>query len=176
MTWVLRHIDRLLGPADAGGVDGATGVDADAVRAAALFHDIVYDPRSATNELDSGALAAAALTEAGWDAARVHTVRRWIDATAHHRIDPAQPDDLGRRVLFDADLAVLGAEPAAYQAYANGVRVEYAHVDDDTWRTGRAEVLRHFLERDAIYLTAPMHRERERRARANLSAELAGLR
>lgn len=175
VTWVLRHVDRLLGPVELGGVEGAAAVDSDAARAAALFHDVVYDPRSTTNEHDSAALAAAALREAGWPEARVATVHRWIEATAHQAA-AASLHDLGQRVLLDADLAVLGAEPAAYQAYATGVRAEYAHLDDGAWRVGRAAVLRHFLDRDVIYLTEPMRRERERRARANLAAELAGLR
>jgi predicted metal-dependent HD superfamily phosphohydrolase len=54
------------------------------------------------------------------------------------------------------------------------VRAEYAHVDDATWRTRRATVLRAFLERAAIYRTEPMRRQ-EHRARANLAAELSSL-
>jgi predicted metal-dependent HD superfamily phosphohydrolase len=77
-------------------------------------------------------------------------------------------------VVLDADLAILAAEPSRYQAYATGVRAEYAHVDDASWRTGRTRVLRAFLERPAIYLTAPMQRQ-EHRARANLAAELSSL-
>ena len=76
--------------------------------------------------------------------------------------------------MLDADLAVLAAEPSRYQAYARGVRAEYTHVDDAAWRTGRAAVLRAFLDRPAIYRTAPM-RNQEHRARANLAAELSGL-
>ena len=40
--------------------------------------------------------------------------------------------------MVDADLAVLGSEPAAYQAYVTGVRAEYGQLDDEQWRTGRA--------------------------------------
>ena len=40
-----------------------------------------------------------------------------------------------------ADLAVLGADVAGYDAYVTGVRQEYRHVDDATWREGRAAVL-----------------------------------
>jgi predicted metal-dependent HD superfamily phosphohydrolase len=78
-------------------------------------------------------------------------------------------------MLADADLAVLGAEPAVYQAYVVGVRAEYGHLDDATWRTGRSAVLGSFLERDVIYLT-PAMRPHEPRARANLAAERASLR
>jgi membrane glycosyltransferase len=78
-------------------------------------------------------------------------------------------------IVLDADLAILGADPAEYQAYVNGVRAEYAHVDAAGWRTGRAAVLRHFLGLTAIYRTPTMRVARERRAQANLTAELAAL-
>jgi predicted metal-dependent HD superfamily phosphohydrolase len=165
VMWVCRHVDRLLAEHQ---VD-----DPDAVRLAALFHDAVYDPRSATNETASAHLAAARLGEIGWTDDRRALVARLIELTAGHEVDPA---DVAGAVLLDADLAILGADPGDYQHYVNGVRTEYAHVDDEGWRTGRAQVLQHFLAREAIYLTATMHADREQRARANLTAELTGLR
>jgi predicted metal-dependent HD superfamily phosphohydrolase len=83
--------------------------------------------------------------------------------------------DADAAILMDADLAVLGDEPAVYQAYVNGVRAEYAHVSDHEWRLGRSAVLRSLLARDPLFLTTAMRDERERRARANITAELAGL-
>ena len=78
-------------------------------------------------------------------------------------------------MLLDADLAVLGAEPAAYQAYVTGVRAEYAHVDAAAWRTGRAAVLRDLLARRPLYATEPARARWEARAGANMAAELATL-
>jgi predicted metal-dependent HD superfamily phosphohydrolase len=172
VMWVLRHIDDLAA--------ANTPVDLDAVRAAALFHDAVYDPRSPTNEHDSAGLARRVLADCGWEPARVDRVAALIELTAGHvapRADDGADDgaDTGADILLDADLAILGAEPADYRSYVTGVRAEYAHVDDDAWRVGRAAVLRSFLERPAIYRTTSMQATRERRARANLSAELADL-
>jgi predicted metal-dependent HD superfamily phosphohydrolase len=158
---VLRTVDELL-PSVA--VD-----DADAVRFAAWFHDAIYDPRAADNEAASAHLAAEVLTELGQPTARVVHAAALVAVTAHHRA--ATPDEA---VLIDADLAVLGADPATYEAYARGVRREYAHIDDDGWRVGRRAVLQGLLDRPAIFLTAPQHTH-EARARANLTAELAGL-
>jgi predicted metal-dependent HD superfamily phosphohydrolase len=120
------------------------------------------------------------LADCGWEPARVDRVAALIELTAGHvapRADDGADDgaDTGADILLDADLAILGAEPADYRAYVTGVRAEYAHVDDDAWRVGRAAVLRSFLERPAIYRTTSMQATRERRARANLSAELADL-
>ncbi len=163
VMWVVRHVDEL------SRTEPVT--DLAAVRAAALFHDIVYDPRSTTNEPDSAVVAAHHLADLGWAAERIGCVVEMIEATAGH---VAVEGDTA--VLLDADLSVLGSEPSAYAAYVSGVRAEYAHVDDAAWRVGRAAVLQSFLGRDRIYATATMRSTRERRARANLEAELATLR
>jgi predicted metal-dependent HD superfamily phosphohydrolase len=94
-----------------------------------------------------------------------------IRGTADHR----DPPDLDTAVLFDADLAVLGADPAGYGDYVRGVRAEYGHVDDAGWRAGRASVLQSFLDRPSIYATDPGRRRWESTARANITAELAAL-
>jgi predicted metal-dependent HD superfamily phosphohydrolase len=144
--------------------------DLEAVRLAAWFHDVVYDPRRGDNEECSALLAERVLGELGLPAEQVVTVGRLVRSTAGHFGEA--PDEA---MLADADLAVLGAEPAVYQAYAVGVRAEYAHLDDATWRAGRVAVLASFLDRDAIYVTPAMRRH-EPRARANLAAERASLR
>ena len=166
VMWVLRHVDELLVT--------MPGVDPAVVRAAALFHDAVYDPRAATNEADSAALAVTALTPLDWPKAGIARCAELIEATVTH--DPTVAADRpDAAVLFDADLAILGSSPAEYEAYVTGVRSEYAHVDAAAWRSGRAAVLGSFLRRSAIYVTPAMHAARERRARANLAAELATL-
>ncbi len=163
VAWLLREVDVPVGP---------TSPDGHAVVLAAFFHDAVYDARASDNEAQSAALAGRVLGELGVDPARVADVERLVLSTAHLAA-PAPPDPAAQ-ILLDADLAILGAEPSVYDAYVNGVRHEYAHLDDQEWVAGRRAVLRSFLEREAIYLTAPM-RQREARARANLTAELATL-
>lgn len=167
VMWVLRHVDHLV---------TAEHLDAPLariVRAAALFHDAVYDPHRHDNELRSAELAQRELTEAGWTADDTAAVAALVEATAAHDPWCALP---GAAVLFDADLAILGSSPAEYTASVTAIRAEYAHVDDVSWRAGRAAVLQGFLDRDPLYLTPSMRTEREQRAKANLAAELAGLR
>ncbi len=147
--------------------------DPAAVRLALFFHDAIYDPRSSTNETASAALAGETLTVLGLPPAQTAAVERLILSTADHE-PSAESDSADAAVVLDADLAVLSAEPARYAAYVTGVRAEYAHVDEPGWRVGRAAVLRRLLDRPALYRSAPMA-EREARARANLTAELAGL-
>ncbi len=155
---VLRQIDVLIRsvPVD----------DAAAVRLAAFFHDAVYRPAS-DDEAASAALARRELGALGVMPQRVEAVARLVLATAAHH-----PQTVDGQVLCDADLAVLAAEPAAYEAYAHGVRAEYSSVDDDAWRVGRLAVLERFLARVSIYATDPM-RHVEARARANLESERA---
>jgi predicted metal-dependent HD superfamily phosphohydrolase len=168
VMWVVRHVRHLLTTSSA---EADASVDVDAVLLAALFHDAVYDPTRTDNEAVSAALAVRATEEFGWDAPRQATVERLVLATAGHT--PGAADEA---VLVDADLAILGAEPKDYAAYVQGVRVEYRHVPDDQWRAGRTAVLQRFLDASPLFHTEVMHRERESRAKANLAAELAGLR
>lgn len=163
VMWVLRHIDHI--------VQEPTDIDLAAVRLAALFHDVVYDPTRTDNEAVSARLAADAARALGWPHHRVADVERLVMATAGH--EPTAADEA---VLVDADLAILGAEPKDYAAYVQGVRGEYAHVNAEQWRVGRAAVLRRFLEAPVLFHTPVMQRERTSRARANLAAELASLR
>ena len=153
VTWVVRHIRELA-------AEAATD-DLDAIVAAAFFHDAVYDPRATDNEEQSALLAERTLAELGWSEDRRMRVGDLVRSTAVH----AGTDDPDAAVLLDADLAVLGSEPAAYQAYATGVRSEYAHVDADAWRTGRSQVLLDLLSRDPLYATAPARRRWAARGR-----------
>jgi predicted metal-dependent HD superfamily phosphohydrolase len=161
------HLERVLGEVEAL-LELVAVPDPEAVRLAALFHDAVYDPRSATNEAESAALARAVL--AGREPEqRVADVERLVLATTAHAA--AAPDEA---VLLDADLAVLADPPAAYAAYVAAVRAEYAWVDDAGWRSGRARVLRSLLDLPSLFSTGPFA-AREAAARANLEAELAAL-
>ena len=170
IMFVLRHLRDL---------SQASGIPlSPEVIAAALYHDAIYDARATDNEAASAVLAADDLAAIGWESDRCQTVAAMIVATAGHLSDDAvgvgDGDDTA--LLLDADLAILGADPAAYQAYVNGVRAEYAHVDDDNWRSGRGAVLARFLQRPRLFGTEFMHTTYGHRARANIEAELAALR
>ena len=165
VTWVVRHVEELAAAEPVS--------DIAAVVVAAFFHDAVYDPQASDNEIASARLADRELTELGWDEARRARVAAMVEATATHDVPTAIDTDAA--VLLDADLAVLGSDPASYQAYVAGVRSEYAHVTADDWRTGRTQVLRSFLDRPALFATPTGRARWEARARANLAAEVASL-
>ena len=135
---------------------------------AAWFHDAIYDSRAKDNEERSADLAAEMLAEMSV-ADVIAEVRRLILLTKTH--DPADSDHAGQ-LLVDADLAILGTEPAEYQAYATAIREEYAWVPEEAYRAGRRAVLENFLRRPHIYRTAALA-GLEAAARRNLAAEVA---
>jgi predicted metal-dependent HD superfamily phosphohydrolase len=73
--------------------------------------------------------------------------------------------------LLDADLAILASPPARYTQYVQAVRLEYAHLDDASWREGRRAWVQRFLARPRIYWTERFYLEGETLARQNLQTE-----
>lgn len=119
-----------------------------AVHLAAWYHDAVYDSREADNEERSADLARAALPTLGTPREVVEEAARLILLTKTHH---AAPEDGGGQRLLDADLAILAADPATYDAYAAAIRREYARVPEADYRAGRRRVLEGFLARPRIY-------------------------
>ena len=165
----LAHLAAVLGLV--GELAGAA-TDPDAVRLAAWYHDVVYDPRRGDNEAVSAERARAGLRGLV-PAGRVEEVARLVLLTAGH--DPA-PGDANGAVLCDADLAVLAGPPEAYAAYASAVREEYGHLSDEDFTAGRIAVLEHLLALPALYRLPAVAEQWTERARANLTAELSLLR
>ncbi|MGN9787550.1 HD domain-containing protein [Nonomuraea sp. ZG12] len=161
LTAVLAAVDRLADVAD----------DPRAVRLAAWFHDAVYDGRPGWDEERSAQLAQSRLPRCGVPPARIAEVARLVRLTAAH--DTLTGTDRNGAVLCDADLAVLGGD--GYEEYAARIRQEYAHVPDDLFRQGRAQILRRLLAVPQLYRTPQARELWEGRARANMSAELATL-
>jgi predicted metal-dependent HD superfamily phosphohydrolase len=145
------------------------------VALAAWYHDAVYDPRAAPpdNEEASVALALRELPRLGVPPDVVAEVARLVRLTAGHH---AEPGDHNGALLCDADLAVLAADEAEYDAYAAAVRREYAHVPEDAFRAGRAAVLEQLLALPQLYRLPDTHAAWEARARANLAREVTSLR
>jgi predicted metal-dependent HD superfamily phosphohydrolase len=161
----LKHIEDCLAALE--GVSGLSGHDREILTATIWWHDIVYDATRSDNEELSARLA-----EQNLAAGLREEVGRLIRLTRSHDVEPG--DRLGA-VMISIDLSILGAEPSAYDAYATAIRQEYAHVADETYRVGRAAVLRRFAARPAIYPDAGFAEKLEGSARANIERELKSL-
>lgn len=162
------HLASVLGALD----DLTGGVVPRPVELAAWFHDVVYDPGAGDNEERSRDLAIDRLGALGVAASESERVGELVMATKSHDAGGLE----GAAALLDADLSILGAGAAAYDAYALAIREEYAEVPDDRYRAGRTAVLERFLARDRLFLTAAGVERYEAAARANLTRELAALR
>jgi predicted metal-dependent HD superfamily phosphohydrolase len=165
----LAHLAAVLGI-----IDSLAGAAADpaAVRLAAWYHDVAYDPERSDHEAVSAARARIGLIGLV-DDATVSEVERLVLLTAGH--DPP-PDDANGAVLCDADLAVLASPAPAYVAYASAVRAEYGHLSDAAFTAGRIAVLEHLLALPALFRTPAAAEQWTAPARANLAAELNLLR
>lgn len=165
----VRHLAEVLARLDE--LDGA-GVtfDRTSVRLAAWFHDGVYDGERDAEER-SAAWAEHALPGLVPDDV-VTEVARLVRLTETHR---PESDDAGGCALSDADLAILASDPERYQEYAAAVRVDYDHVPDDLFLTGRRAVLEDLLGRRDLFHTAYAREHWDEVSRANVSAELSRL-
>lgn len=147
------------------------GADYQALVLAIFFHDVVYDPKSATNEEDSAKLFEAFCSNVGIEDELKSRVVRYILATKQHT---ATEDNACAQFLLDIDMAVLGKQQDAYWKYAALIRREYSFVEHDVYCEKRAEVLKGFLEQP-IFGTKVMKDALEKQARENLEAEIESL-
>ncbi|WP_421913265.1 hypothetical protein [Mesorhizobium sp.] len=150
--------------------------DVEAVDAAIWFHDAIYDSRAKDNEARSAALAEKELAGRA-DTKRIDRIKAMIVATATHELPPfGDTNALRDAALFlDMDLSILGAAPAAFDAYESAVRREYGWVEEPMWRAGRGAVLKTFLAREHIFHTEEFRQRFEAQARHNIARSLQAL-
>ncbi len=154
-------------------LDGAPPDRADrgVVEAALWFHDAVYDPRAADNEVRSAAWAERALGAAGVPPGVAAEVAHLVLLTRHDE-PPQEPNG---RLVCDVDLSILGRDAAIYGEYERGIRAEYAWVPEAVYRRERRRILSALLARDPLYRTPHFRTRFEAAARENLSRECARL-
>jgi predicted metal-dependent HD superfamily phosphohydrolase len=164
----LQHLTECFGHLEAA---RSLAGDPAAIELALWFHDAVYDPRKSDNEARSAELAEAALRRAGAPASLSRRIEEMIIATRHTAV-PAPGDTA---LLADIDLAILGAEPGRFDEYERQIRREYSFVPEPLYVSGRAAILRGFLDRASVYTTSFFHERLEQRARDNLARSLQRL-
>lgn len=164
-----RHLAEVLARLDELARHGAT-YDPLPVLLAAWFHDAVYDGERDAEER-SAVWVESALPDLV-DEPLVAEVARLVRLTETHR---PEADDPGGCALSDADLGILAAGETRYEEYVAAVRVDYAHVPEDLFVSGRVAVLRDLLSKPHLFHTAYAQSTWEAPARANVGAELARL-
>jgi pantetheine-phosphate adenylyltransferase len=158
--------------------NAASASDVATLKMAFWFHDAVYGGRhdGQSNEEQSARLWLSSGLGDGLADGAADSVATLIRATEHGL--PGTPAHPLRDAMLGADLAILGQDGDVYDAYAATVRIEYAHVDDAAYRSGRSMILTHFLrsaEQGALYADAFFAELYTARAIDNLRRELATL-
>lgn len=165
----LDHLGALFGLLEDHGEDIA---EAPRVAFAVWYHDVIYDPRATDNEEKSAERACAELADLGADPELAERVARLIRATKNHTAGGGDPDD---NLFLDADLAIIGAPPADYDAYVRNVRAEYAHLNEAAWARGRGAFLSALAGQSRLFHTDAFEAAFARQARANIARERAAL-
>ena len=140
------------------------------VEVAVWFHDAVYDSRRPDNEEKSALLAVQVLSQLSVTPGPIDRIESMILATKSHLAQ-----DRDTQLLLDIDLGILGQPPAVFARYDEAIRKEFAWVEEEQYRNGRAAVLRGFLERSRIYKTDTFYELYEDQARSNLELRLREL-
>jgi predicted metal-dependent HD superfamily phosphohydrolase len=144
--------------------------------AAILWHDSIYVPGLADNELRSAELWCLAASGGGFDAATVAWVAAAIAATADH-LAPRPPDDsLDEQVLrwmLDLDLTPLGEPAEEFCRNTKKLEQEFASVTEEAWEERRFGWLRRVANAPQIYRHPVIATAYDTQARLNLARELA---
>jgi len=136
------------------------------VYAAVLFHDAIYDPQRKDNEARSADLAK--------DHGASDYARLLIMLTSKHgQLLPSDVVDRDAANFLDCDTAILGAEPAQFDAYDAAIRREYAGIPDAAFRHARGAFLANMLARPRIFLGELFHAKLDANARDNLVRAIA---
>ena len=147
----------------------------DAVELAAWYHDAIYDPARTDNEEQSALLLEHEM--AGLAAPTlIARAALLVRCTATHALPPGMDAALRHdaAVFLDLDMAVLGADPATFDAYEQGIAAEYVPVHGaDRYAVGRAQFLAAMLARPRLFLTDEAHAGLDGAARASMRRTLA---
>lgn len=140
---------------------------------AAFYHDCIYVSTRKDNEARSAIAAQTYLIDTGMPLDDVKWIFEAIIRTAKHDGEGASPD---MQAFLDCDLGILGSDWAIYSTFSKAIRKEYSRIPILHYRTGRKQVLTHFLEREYIYFSPYFREHFEAKARENLKREIESLR
>lgn len=145
--------------------------DMPSVLLATLGHDVVYDPTvgDGHNEQLSAVLTLESFADKQ-PAERLRKASAYMLATISHQWNGSDRD-LG--YFLDADMSILAADPDVFDAYDEAIAQEYAHIEPDVFRKGRAVFLAEWAEDEkAIFAIPEIRDELEHKAKANLARTL----
>jgi predicted metal-dependent HD superfamily phosphohydrolase len=128
-------------------------------------HDIVYNPGSKNNEIESADLTLTLMEQYGIGV-DYDIVNKIILSTIDHQ--PLCPDAM---LVIDLDLAGFSDGWSDYKKTNERIREEFSMVTSEQWREGRIAFLNTMLARQPFYLTE-YFADNEKLARKNIETEL----
>ena len=114
---------------------------------AIIFHDIIYNPTSSSNEVDSVQLFKTFVIEL--NDSRLESVQNqvseMINCTKSHQIsdncfDSRLESDLKYFLAFD--MSILSADRSLYTCYCQSIRYEYSHIPKEEYCSKRSQFLK----------------------------------
>lgn len=167
---VIASLDFLIDGVDAPKDDASTEEEEAILILAAFFHDVIYNPKSSTNEKDSADLFLQFATElsttisssqkqqgdrsSGEEQQHIQNcnmvmqIEECIIATATHISSAKSAHETQNHTLatfLDADMSILGKDVIVYDKYAGCIRREYKFVEREMYCEKRADILESFL-------------------------------
>lgn len=164
----LDHVAHCLRQAE---LAAAALPDADAIRLAIWFHDVVYLPSAADNEARSAGLFRE-LARPVLPGALVDDVARLILATRYG--EPVRRED--EAWMVDIDYSSFGLPWEEFLRDSRAVRDERTDLDDAAYSAQHARFLESLLARDRLYRTGLFHDRYEASARDNIARYLGMIR
>lgn len=134
---------------------------------AIVYHDVIYNPASKTNEEDSVSVAKLDLSGIG---VNLNRIEKLILSTKHIHGFTTEDDEV--QCMIDVDLSILGSSETEYIEYTKSIREEYSFVDYYDYSIARTEFLKKLLSRERIFYKLT---ELEAVARKNLYDEIVYL-
>lgn len=134
-----------------------------ALFAAAIYHDIVYNPLAKDNEEKSVELFKELSKDGDYSSEEIRFISALVMATKNH-----ESDDPLHNLFNDADLSILAAKPDRFNEYERQIRAEYSFAPDALYNKGRGEFVQEMLSRPVIFTTKE-YSEYETAARTNLT-------
>lgn len=137
-----QHVEKML--ESLGAMDGFGESERELLAVAVLFHDIVYDPNSASNEEDSCALFDRICTETGFwktEPSKKEECRRLIMVTK----TPVFTKDRLGDLMVELDLDIFKRTYPEMLDYERGIFLEYQQIPLDQYVEKRTAVLGELL-------------------------------
>lgn len=135
-----------------------------------FFHDVVYNVKSADNEVSS-----AEKLKKIFDSLEISHPAVEIAANIILETEKHESEDPLAQLFLDIDLSILGSPEDSYHQYVKQIEQEWQHIPYTLFKEGRKRFIQSMLKRENLFLTDYYRENYEGQARINLKKELTQL-